>query len=86
MSVTEKPVLVPGVWGPYYSAMVPKLWLNEAGQSATGKLIDHIIETHPATSAILSRLDNKMLVLKGLNLNDNTSGEKIVSYEKSFTF
>lgn len=24
------------------------MWLNEGGQSATGKLIDHIISTHPA--------------------------------------
>ena len=28
-----------GVWGPYYSAMVPGFWLNEGGQSATGKLV-----------------------------------------------
>ncbi|MEX1048702.1 MAG: FGGY-family carbohydrate kinase [Akkermansiaceae bacterium] len=37
-----------GVWGPYYSAMVPGLWLNEGGQSATGALIDHIIHSHAA--------------------------------------
>ncbi|XP_021260963.1 FGGY carbohydrate kinase domain-containing protein isoform X7 [Numida meleagris] len=37
-SVSETPIFVPGVWGPYFSAMVPGLWLNEGGQSATGKL------------------------------------------------
>jgi ribulose kinase len=34
------------VWGPYYSAMVPGLWLTEGGQSATGALIDHTIASH----------------------------------------
>uniref|UniRef100_A0A8C3Y0M3 FGGY carbohydrate kinase domain containing n=1 Tax=Catharus ustulatus TaxID=91951 RepID=A0A8C3Y0M3_CATUS len=39
MGVSETPIFVPGVWGPYFSAMVPGLWLNEGGQSATGKLV-----------------------------------------------
>lgn len=48
MAVSENRLKISGVWGPYYSAMVPGLWLNEAGQSATGKLLDFLIETHPA--------------------------------------
>ncbi|XP_048352598.1 FGGY carbohydrate kinase domain-containing protein isoform X4 [Sphaerodactylus townsendi] len=48
MGISESPVFVPGVWGPYYSAMVPGFWLNEGGQSATGKLIDHVIRGHAA--------------------------------------
>ncbi|XP_076320069.1 FGGY carbohydrate kinase domain-containing protein isoform X2 [Tachypleus tridentatus] len=48
MKVTEKPLYTPGVWGPYFSAMIPSLWLNEGGQSAAGSLVDHIICTHPA--------------------------------------
>ncbi|XP_007901884.2 FGGY carbohydrate kinase domain-containing protein isoform X2 [Callorhinchus milii] len=39
MGISENPIFVPGVWGPYYSAMVPGFWLNEGGQSATGKLV-----------------------------------------------
>lgn len=39
-----------GVWGPYYSSMIPGLWLNEGGQSATGALVDHIIFNHGASS------------------------------------
>lgn len=37
--MSEKPIFVKGVWGPYFSAMMPRLWLNEGGQSATGKLV-----------------------------------------------
>jgi FGGY-family pentulose kinase len=51
MAVSAGPIFVPGVWGPYFSAMVPGLWLNEGGQSATGSLIDHIVQTHAAYGA-----------------------------------
>ncbi|AAX76298.1 hypothetical protein P053_01539 [Brucella abortus 01-4165] len=47
MTTTEQPVFVDGVWGPYFSAMVPGLWLNEGGQSAAGAAIDHLIHMHP---------------------------------------
>lgn len=46
MAVSKEPRFVPGVWGPYFSAMVPGLWLTEGGQSATGSLIDHVVTTH----------------------------------------
>jgi ribulose kinase len=39
MAVSEKDIHVEGVWGPYFSAMVPSLWLNEGGESATGMLL-----------------------------------------------
>jgi D-ribulokinase len=48
MATTSEPRFVPGVWGPYYSGMVPGLWLNEGGQSAAGAAIDHLIKSHPA--------------------------------------
>jgi FGGY-family pentulose kinase len=43
MAVSREPRFIPGIWGPYYGAMVPGMWLTEGGQSATGSLIDHII-------------------------------------------
>lgn len=46
MAVSREPRFIDGVWGPYYSAMVPGWWLTEGGQSATGALIDHVIESH----------------------------------------
>src|SRR5258708_19952575 len=48
MATTAARCFVPGVWGPYYSGMVPGLWLNEGGQSAAGAAIDHLIGSHPA--------------------------------------
>ncbi|HBT3294887.1 TPA: FGGY-family carbohydrate kinase [Klebsiella aerogenes] len=50
MTTTEKAVFVPGVWGPYYSAMVPGYWLNEGGQSAAGAAIDQLLSFHPAAA------------------------------------
>ena len=59
MAVSQNEIFIKGVWGPYYNAMFPGLWLSEGGQSATGKLIDHIIDTHPATSKIYKKLEEK---------------------------
>jgi len=46
MAVAREARFVPGVWGPYWSAMVPGLWLAEGGKSATGALIDHVVFSH----------------------------------------
>jgi len=54
MAVSREPNFVPGIWGPYYSAMIPGLWLTEGGQSATGALIDHVVRSH-ARSPELAR-------------------------------
>ncbi|WP_269932911.1 FGGY-family carbohydrate kinase [Aminobacter sp. HY435] len=48
MTSTAEPVFVPGVWGPYYSAMVSGMWLNEGGQSAAGAAIEQLLSFHPA--------------------------------------
>ncbi|KSV70207.1 ribulokinase [Sinorhizobium sp. Sb3] len=55
MTSTQDPVFVPGVWGPYYSAMVPGVWLNEGGQSAAGAAIDQLLAFHPAAPEAAAR-------------------------------
>ena len=52
MAVSVGPRFVPGIWGPYFSAMIPGLWLTEGGQSATGALIDHVISSHAAAAPL----------------------------------
>src|SRR5690348_11391029 len=38
MCVSREPLYIKGIWGPYFSSMIPDLWLTEGGQSATGLL------------------------------------------------
>ena len=59
MATTSEARFVPGVWGPYYSGMVPGFWLNEGGQSAAGAAIDHLVKSHPAygETAAMARAD-----------------------------
>ncbi len=54
MAIATEPRFVEGVWGPYFGAMIPGMWLAEGGQSATGALLDHVIENH-AYAAQLKR-------------------------------
>lgn len=56
MALSENINFVDGLWGPYWSAMVPNLWLTEGGQTCTGHLVDHVISTHPATASIKAKL------------------------------
>ncbi|GMP36444.1 hypothetical protein CsSME_00008575 [Camellia sinensis var. sinensis] len=59
MAVSRNKLFIPGIWGPYWSAMVPEYWLTEGGQSATGALLDHIIENHVASSHLANRAASK---------------------------
>lgn len=49
---SEEPVFVGGVWGPYLAALTPSKWVNEAGQSFAGALIDRIIAGHSANKEL----------------------------------
>ena len=54
LAMSEKPVFVNGVWGPYKDVLLPDYWMAEGGQSATGELLKHVIETHPAFQEAMS--------------------------------
>lgn len=55
MAVSPDKLFIPGVWGPFWSAMVPQFWLTEGGQSATGALLDYVVENHVASPHLANR-------------------------------
>ncbi|WP_413736338.1 FGGY-family carbohydrate kinase [Sodalis sp. RH21] len=48
MLVNRREIPVPGVWGPYWGAMLPGWWLSEGGQSAAGALVEWTLQQHGA--------------------------------------
>uniref|UniRef100_A0A8C4FED5 Carbohydrate kinase FGGY C-terminal domain-containing protein n=1 Tax=Dicentrarchus labrax TaxID=13489 RepID=A0A8C4FED5_DICLA len=67
MAISEQPLFVPGVWGPCLSAMVPGVWLNEGGQSATGRLIDHVMKGHAAYTQLQEQARQRSNIYSYLN-------------------
>nr|ATG70941.1 FGGY family of carbohydrate kinase [Cupressus sempervirens] len=63
MAVAQNKVFIPGVWGPFWSAMVPELWLTEGGQSATGALLDHLVENHVVAPLLANRAASQNISL-----------------------
>lgn len=50
LAMSKEKLYVPGVWGPYRDVLCPGAYLAEGGQSATGELLRHVVESHPAFS------------------------------------
>ncbi|VAI56182.1 unnamed protein product [Triticum turgidum subsp. durum] len=55
MVVSKNKLFIPGVWGPFLSAMIPEFWLTECGQSATGALLDYIVQNHAAAPLLANQ-------------------------------
>lgn len=45
MALTGEAAPVPGLWGPYWDALLPGMAVQEGGQSASGALLDHVCRT-----------------------------------------
>ncbi|KAI3981869.1 hypothetical protein MKX01_041132 [Papaver californicum] len=87
MTVSRSKLFIPGVWGPSgqltngllmcciqhspYLAMVPEYWLTEGGQSATGSLLDYIIDNHVAAPLLANRISLMELLNKILETQMN---------------
>lgn len=56
--MSRDPVFVNGVWGPYRDSIIPNYWMAEGGQSATGELLKHVLETHPAFNQATSMAES----------------------------
>ncbi|CAG8407454.1 unnamed protein product [Penicillium salamii] len=54
LAMSDTELFVPGVWGPYRDVIIPGAYVAEGGQSATGELIRHVVESHPAYSTTLA--------------------------------
>ncbi|KAF9154488.1 hypothetical protein BG015_000775 [Linnemannia schmuckeri] len=53
--MSDKPIFVSGIWGPFHGVMLPDMWVAEGGQSSTGQLIDYLTKSHPAYSEAVER-------------------------------
>ncbi len=80
MAVSKDPLFIPGIWGPYYSAMVPGLWLTEGGQSATGSLIDHVIHSHARGAELRQQAEDRSTTVYAL-LNERLEALVVDSNE-----
>ena len=50
LALSSRRIDVPGVWGPYWGALLPEQWLLEAGISASGSFLDLLVRSLPASA------------------------------------
>uniref|UniRef100_A0A0E0G2F7 Carbohydrate kinase FGGY C-terminal domain-containing protein n=2 Tax=Oryza nivara TaxID=4536 RepID=A0A0E0G2F7_ORYNI len=87
MAVSKNKLFIPGVWGPFWSAMVPEFWLTEGGQSATGALLDYIVENHVAAPLLANHAASQRISIYEL-LNKilfSMAHEQNISFISSLT-
>ncbi|MEZ5931808.1 MAG: FGGY-family carbohydrate kinase [Alphaproteobacteria bacterium] len=46
MALSPEPLRISGAWGPHRDVVLPGYWLHDAGQSASGALLDHVLATY----------------------------------------
>lgn len=57
IALDPAPRFVPGIWGPYFGAVLPGVWALEGGQSAAGALMDAVIARHAASGPLAARAE-----------------------------
>lgn len=72
-----------GIWGPYKNVVIPDYYVREPGQSATGKLIDHVISSHPEKLTKYAGKTNSEIVTE-LNRLLSTGGQNKLAINPSF--
>ncbi|XP_027203661.2 FGGY carbohydrate kinase domain-containing protein [Dermatophagoides pteronyssinus] len=65
MILNQNRTMTKGIWGPYRNAIIPGYYLREAGQSASGVLVEHIIRQHKSSDEkdfkeIIEKLNNDL--------------------------
>ncbi len=80
MLCVEKETFVDAIWGPYFGAMLPHLWLLEGGQSTAGALVEHVIKESSQYDALLAHAhkENRSVY--------NILNERIYALEKDNPF
>ncbi|MBN9073364.1 MAG: FGGY family pentulose kinase [Rhizobiales bacterium] len=63
------------VWGPYRDAALQGLWMSEAGQSASGALLDHVVRLHGLgpSAATHARIAERVRALRAAEGDDFAS-------------
>ncbi|KAH3664379.1 hypothetical protein WICMUC_005764 [Wickerhamomyces mucosus] len=92
IALSRDPIFVEGVWGPYRDVIAPGFWLAEGGQSCTGALLAHVLNTHPAYSELarladasnVSKFDYLNARLEALSLERNA--RSVVALAKHLFF
>ncbi len=73
MALNDKMLSIAGVWGPYQGVVKSDYWLNEGGQTATGALLEYLIQNYKGADNYLPDIHNsvsKELYSEYMNNND----------------
>lgn len=82
ITLAPQPAFVPGVWGPYFGAVLPDLWANEAGQSMAGAALDLVLNRHAACAGARQSAAEKGTDLYSYleGLLEEASGDRPVAF------
>ncbi|CAG9856691.1 unnamed protein product [Phyllotreta striolata] len=80
ITLSVDPIVIPNVWGPFRHAIFPGLWVNEGGQAATGRLLNKILDTHPAMQFLVKKVSKNNVTSYLNTVLNKISNENDVCY------